>query len=157
MASLQKPKKLTINASNGEQHYFLAKEDDLRKDHRMMELNSILNRFMKKTPDTRRRKLYIRTFAAIPLNDTYGLVEWVKNTNTYRNCIKEAYRMVNEKEPSGNETKGIYGGNSTTVSIFKSKILPRYKPVFHAWFSQMFPEPTKSHHNHETRSTTVRN
>jgi serine/threonine-protein kinase ATR len=143
MNSLQKPKKLTINTSNGEQHYFLAKEDDLRKDHRMMELNSILNRFMKKTPDTRRRKLYIRTFAAIPLNDQYGLVEWVKNTNTYRNCIKDAYRMVNLKEPSSTETKGLYGGNCTTVNAFKNKILPKYTPVFHAWFSQTFPEPTK--------------
>jgi len=45
MQSLQKPKKIVFNGSNGLPHIFLAKpKDDLRKDQRLMEMATALNR-----------------------------------------------------------------------------------------------------------------
>ena len=47
LASLQKPKKLTIVGSDGHSYAFLCKpKDDLRKDLRMMEFTTMLNRLL---------------------------------------------------------------------------------------------------------------
>lgn len=89
MNSLQRPKKLTIIGSDGKGYIFLCKaEDDLRKDSRLMELNSIINRLFKKDSESRKRglRIYIiicldiSTYAVIPLNEVCGLIEWVPNT-----------------------------------------------------------------------------
>ena len=47
--------------SDGKVYRFLAKpKDDLRKDNRMMEVASVLNRLFAKDPASRRRNLLIR-------------------------------------------------------------------------------------------------
>jgi serine/threonine-protein kinase ATR len=62
MGSLQRPKKITMVGSDGQEYLFLCKpKDDLRKDCRMMEFNTMINKLLKKHPETRRRKL--RTFS----------------------------------------------------------------------------------------------
>jgi serine/threonine-protein kinase ATR len=144
MSSMMKPKKMGITANDGQVYSFLAKIDDLRKDNRMMEFNSMLNRLFKKTPDSRRRKLYIRTFAAVPLDPDCGLVEWVNNTQLYRNAIKESYAALHKKEITHGQIRELYSSNdNTSAHNFKTKVLAKFEPVFHAWFSQTFPEPTK--------------
>ena len=58
MNSLQRPKKITLVGSNGADYLFLCKpKDDLRKDCRMMEFNQMINKLLKKHPDSRRRNL----------------------------------------------------------------------------------------------------
>ena len=37
-------------------------QDDLRKDARLMEFNSIVNKCLRKDPESRRRDLHIRTY-----------------------------------------------------------------------------------------------
>jgi len=58
MSSLQRPKKITVFGSNKKEYIFLCKpKDDLRKDCRLMEFNSMINKLLKKDPETRRRQL----------------------------------------------------------------------------------------------------
>jgi serine/threonine-protein kinase ATR len=58
LASLQKPKKLTIVDSDGAEKSFLCKpKDDLRKDLRMMEFCQMLNRLLGNDPRSRKRRL----------------------------------------------------------------------------------------------------
>ena len=58
MPSLQRPKKLCFIGNNGRKYNFLAKpEDDLRKDARLMEFNSMINKLLKGNTDTRKRNL----------------------------------------------------------------------------------------------------
>jgi serine/threonine-protein kinase ATR len=60
MSSLQRPKKIAFMGSDGREYPFLLKpKDDLRKDARMMDLYSMLNRFLKADPESRRRNLVI--------------------------------------------------------------------------------------------------
>ena len=54
---MAKPKKLTIEGSDGQIYTFLAKKDDLRKDSRLMDFNAILNKLLKSDSDSRRRQL----------------------------------------------------------------------------------------------------
>jgi serine/threonine-protein kinase ATR len=58
MPSLQKPRKIGVEASNGEQYYFLCKpKDDLRKDARLMDFNSVVNKLLRANSESRRRQL----------------------------------------------------------------------------------------------------
>ena len=46
---------------------FLAKpKDDLRKDHRMMEVAGVINRLFAREPSSRRRNLYLRRCTSDP-------------------------------------------------------------------------------------------
>jgi serine/threonine-protein kinase ATR len=78
LTSLQRPRKITIQGTDGQQYHFLCKpKDDLRKDARLMEFNSIVNKLLMKDPESRRRQLRIRTYAVVPLNEECGILEWV--------------------------------------------------------------------------------
>lgn len=61
MHSLAKPRKITVQGSDGATYMFLGKpKDDLRKDARLMDFNGIINKLLKTNSDSRRRQL--RTF-----------------------------------------------------------------------------------------------
>jgi serine/threonine-protein kinase ATR len=100
MSSLQRPKKIVMLGSDGNRYTFLCKpEDDLRKDSRLMEFNSIINKLLKKDEEARKRRLFIRTYAVVPLNEKCGLIEWVMNMAGYRNILLKAYKARNMFTP----------------------------------------------------------
>ncbi|KAJ3201378.1 hypothetical protein HDU82_008154 [Entophlyctis luteolus] len=93
MNSLQKPRKITILGSDSKDYIFLLKpKDDLRKDARLMEFNGLINKLLKKDSESRRRNLYIRTYAVVPLNEECGIIEWVENTCGFRGIVGKSYR-----------------------------------------------------------------
>ncbi len=54
---------ITLIGSDGKGYTFLAKpKDDLRKDHRMMEVAGVINRLFAREPVSRRRNLYLRRY-----------------------------------------------------------------------------------------------
>jgi serine/threonine-protein kinase ATR len=58
MNSLQKPKKITIMGTDGKDYIFLCKpKDDLRKDARLMEFNTMINKLLHKNAESRKRHL----------------------------------------------------------------------------------------------------
>ncbi|VUZ50320.1 unnamed protein product, partial [Hymenolepis diminuta] len=68
LGSQTRPKKMHWLGSDGRRYAIVAKpNDDMRKDSRLMDMNSIINRFLLRNPQTRHRGLGIRTYAVIPL------------------------------------------------------------------------------------------
>lgn len=58
MSSLQRPRKITIVGSDGYRYPLMCKpKDDLRKDARLMEFNTIINRLLKKDDESSKRQL----------------------------------------------------------------------------------------------------
>lgn len=58
MRSLAKPRKISIRGTDGQTYMFLGKpKDDLRKDARLMEFNSIINKLLKANSESRKRQL----------------------------------------------------------------------------------------------------
>lgn len=58
MSSVAKPRKLVILGSDGQYYRFLDKpQDDLRKDSRLLECTSLINRLLKKDAESRKRNL----------------------------------------------------------------------------------------------------
>ncbi len=92
LPSLQKPRKITIKGGDERPYVFLCKpKDDLRKDCRMMEFNSLVNKLLKKEPESRLRQLRIRTYAVVPLNDECGLLEWV--CYLYKDIVVDVFHV----------------------------------------------------------------
>jgi serine/threonine-protein kinase ATR len=144
--SLQKPRRLTIRGSDGNTYKVLAKpKDDLRKDQRLMEFNNMINRFLKRDVDAAKRRLYIRTYAVIPMNEECGLIEWVDNLKTFRDIILRLYK---EKSISPNyaEIRNLLEesaqNNCEKAHYFPQKVLAMFPPVFHEWFVESFPDPS---------------
>ncbi|KAM8952244.1 serine/threonine-protein kinase ATR isoform 2-T2 [Pelodytes ibericus] len=161
LPSLQKPKKISLKGSDGKSYIMMCKpKDDLRKDCRLMEFNSLINKCLRKDAESRRRELHIRTYAVIPLNDECGIIEWVNNTAGLRNILIKLYKE-----------RGIYMGGKELrhcmlpkgaplqekLKIFKETLLPRHPPVFQEWFLRTFPDPTSWYNSRSAycRSTAV--
>ncbi|KAF7432763.1 serine/threonine-protein kinase M1 [Pleurotus ostreatus] len=147
MSSLAKPRKVTLKGSDGLIYSFLAKpKDDLRKDARIMDLNTVVNKLLSGSSDSRRRQLHIRTYAAIPLNDECGLIQWVPNTVCMRPILVKAYH-AKKLPPWGGElnedcAKIKEAKLKDVGKVFQATILARYRPVFHEWLLETFPEPS---------------
>ncbi|XP_015941840.1 serine/threonine-protein kinase ATR [Arachis duranensis] len=147
LSSLQRPKKIILLGSDGLERPFLCKpKDDLRKDARMMEFTAMINRLLSKYPESRRRKLYIRTFAVIPLTEDCGMVEWVPHTRGLRQILQDVYITCGkyDRQKTNGHIKRIYDqcqGKMPEDEMLKGKILPMFPPVFHKWFLTTFSEP----------------
>uniref|UniRef100_A0A0W0G3C2 non-specific serine/threonine protein kinase n=1 Tax=Moniliophthora roreri TaxID=221103 RepID=A0A0W0G3C2_MONRR len=148
MRSLAKPRKLTLVGNNGQIYMFLAKpKDDLRKDARLMDLNSIINKLLKGKSESRRRQLYIRTYGVVTLNEECGLIQWVPNTKPIRPILVKYYEARGIQPWSG-EIRVVFDqiANGKTdheaAEMFADKVLKTTPPVFHEWFIETFPEPT---------------
>jgi serine/threonine-protein kinase ATR len=144
--SLQKPRRLTVRGSDGNLYNVLAKpKDDLRKDQRLMEFNNMINRFLKRDVDAARRRLYIRTYAVIPLNEECGLIEWVDNLKTLRDILLKLYRdksIIPNYVEIRRHLDEACSGDPEKVKIFANKVLANFPPVFHEWFVESFPDPS---------------
>ncbi|KAL5561258.1 hypothetical protein UlMin_031005 [Ulmus minor] len=147
LSSLQRPKKIVLLGSDGIERPFLCKpKDDLRKDARMMEFTAMINRLLSKYPESRRRKLYIRTFAVIPLTEDCGMVEWVPHTRGLRHILQDIYITCGrfDRLKTNPQIKRIYDqcqGKMPEDEMLKSRILPMFPPIFHKWFLTNFSEP----------------
>uniref|UniRef100_V5E7L0 non-specific serine/threonine protein kinase n=2 Tax=Kalmanozyma brasiliensis (strain GHG001) TaxID=1365824 RepID=V5E7L0_KALBG len=148
MNSLQKPRKMMIIGNDGNRYPFLCKpKDDLRKDARLMEFDSMINKLLQSQPESRKRKLYVRTYAVLILNEEHGLIEWVPHTVGFRHILTKLYNgkgmqiYTSEVKTSMDEAR-VSPDPRTTEKIFQDKVLSRFAPVFHEWFLATFPDPT---------------
>jgi len=118
MRSLAKPRKVTIHGSDGQTYAFLGKpKDDLRKDARLMDFNSIINKILNMNSDSRRRQLCtshmlcpttasslmaahgtdIRTYGVVTLNEECGFIQWVPDTIAMRYVLLPLYEARGQK------------------------------------------------------------
>ncbi|XP_050674865.1 serine/threonine-protein kinase ATR isoform X2 [Leptidea sinapis] len=145
LPSLQKPRKVTLKGSDGKSYIIMLKpRDDLRKDFRLMEFNGVVNRFLQDAPETRRRRLYIRTYSVLPLNEECGLIEWVPNLVGLRPVLMHIYKQ--KGIPTSNrELREMMCSNNDPVEkkrrIYEQQLLPRHPPVFQEWFRRVFSDP----------------
>jgi len=146
MNSLQKPKKVTIRGTDGKMYSFLCKaKDDLRIDYRVEEFFSVVNKCLKQEPESRRRNLYIRTYAVTPLNEFCGIIEWIENLSTLRSILIKLYNEKNVSAVTSTEWRmyedKIGKDKDYALKVYKM-FLDRYSPsVLHEWFMRTFPEP----------------
>lgn len=144
LSSLQRPRKLTVRGSDGKLYGLLCKpKDDLRKDQRLMEFNTMINRALKKDAEASKRRLYIKTYGVTPLSEESGTIEWVEGIKPLRDILLKLYQRKGV-HPNYNTLRVLLNEASTSqanVGIFKDQILKMFEPILHEWFTEMFPEP----------------
>lgn len=100
MRSLAKPRKISLQGSNGKIYTFLGKpKDDLRKDARLMDLYTLMNKLLKSNSDSRRRQLRKHSPFFHPFSLTYiwqtsvrmALWPWMKSAVSF-NGFQIRYR-----------------------------------------------------------------
>ncbi|XP_014254034.1 serine/threonine-protein kinase mTOR [Cimex lectularius] len=90
ITSKQRPRKLCIKGSNGNDYMFLLKgHEDLRQDERVMQLFGLVNTLLLNDPDTARQNLTIQRYAVIPLSTNSGLIGWVPHCDTLHTLIRD--------------------------------------------------------------------
>ncbi|XP_016893203.1 serine/threonine-protein kinase ATR isoform X2 [Cynoglossus semilaevis] len=161
LASLQKPKKISLKGSDGRSYTMMCKpKDDLRKDCRLMEFNCLINKCLRKDAESRRRELHIRTYAVIPLNEECGIIEWVNNTAGLRHILIKLYKERGIYL-SGKELRKLILPKQAPFEekfrIHKDILCARHPPVFYEWFLRTFPDPTSWYSSRSAycRSTAV--
>ncbi|KAL1301669.1 hypothetical protein AAFC00_005888 [Neodothiora populina] len=144
LSSLQRPRKLSVRGSDGKLYGLLCKpKDDLRKDQRLMEFNTMINRALKRDAETSKRRLYIKTYGVTPLSEESGTIEWVEGIKPLRDILLKLYQRKGI-QPNYNQLRVLLSDASkdpANVGIFKEQILPIFPPVLYEWFAEMFPEP----------------
>lgn len=157
MNSKERPKKISVVGSDGVSRNFLCKNEhrgDLRKDSRLMEFNTVVNRLFQKDSQARRRKLRLRTYAVVCLNEECGLLEWVENTEGFRSCIQQVYAQQGQNISlrSGLKTYRVLLENlqkdrkhtaEQKLRMYRQRVLQAFPPMFHYWFLNRFSDPSR--------------
>lgn len=153
----------------GEIHFLVKQEarGDLRKDARVQDLNSVINRLLLSTKGDgvrgSRRRLQLRTFAVTCLSEDTGILEWVPNTESLRSLVMKSYnpqasafcnkrrgrRATNFAEPMlrsnfENKCQGMFfnsGNLKRAAFMFEKLCLQAFPPVLYWWFVRHFNDP----------------
>jgi serine/threonine-protein kinase ATR len=143
LSSLQRPRRITARGSDGRTYNLLCKpKDDLRKDQRLMEFNTMINRALKRDVESSRRQLYIKTYSVTPLNEACGIIEWIDGLKTLRDILLGLYK---ERRVTVNYTQlkaYLERAYNDDIKFFTDKVLVEIFPVFHSWFIQQFNDPS---------------
>ena len=150
----------------GEMHFLVKQEakGDLRKDARVQDLNNVINRLFASSGDGRRqrRRLHLRTFSVVCLSEDTGILQWVPNTDSLRNCVSESYNP--QADPRSLRRRGAriakfqdmslrdsyekcqemyfkHGNLTRATEMYKDQIIKAYPPVLYWWFTQRFQDP----------------
>ncbi|XP_049801396.1 serine/threonine-protein kinase ATR [Schistocerca nitens] len=156
LQSMQKPRCITLVGSDGENYMMLCKpKDDLRKDFRLMEFNGIVNKYLKKDPDSRQRALRVRTYAVVPLNEECGIIEWVADLVGLRPMLSGLYKRMGISPPQRilKELLTCKVDQVAKKRLIFDKLLKMHPPILSEWFLQTFPDPSSWY---QARTTYVR-
>lgn len=177
--SLQKPKLIVIRGSDLKTYKLLLKrDDDTRKDAKVVGLNTMINRLLKVNTETRKRNLSIAYYSVIPLKANVGVIEFLSNVATVKKLIftireridnlrveREASRlMAQARIPIKTALTEIQPVESNLMQQYFDKLLEIYRnavesnpPVLHQWFIEQFSDPTAWYiaRNRFVRSTAV--
>lgn len=156
-ASLQRPKRITLVGSDGKNYIMMMKaKDDLRKDFRLMEFNAVVKQYLRQDSESRQRRLYIRTYAVIPLNEECGIIEWIPDLDALRSIIHRILKRKNIHLSSREKSAFICNKRDPIEkkrSVFLNDLLPKHPPVLRDWFIEMFTTP---HNWYQARSSYIR-
>lgn len=94
MSSLMRPRRIGLIGSDGRQYRYLAKKEnqgDMRKDSRLVEFITVVNRLLSKDSVSRDKKLELKTYAVLPLSEETGMIEWVNDLCALRTVIRDEH------------------------------------------------------------------
>lgn len=104
MSSLMRPRRIGFIGSDGNSYRFLAKREaagDMRKDSRLIDFLTVVNRLLAKDQEAQQRELHIKTYAVLPLTEETGLIEWVNDIVPLRSIVRGEQQRIGKLPDSG--------------------------------------------------------
>ncbi|EGV65959.1 serine/threonine-protein kinase M1 [Yamadazyma tenuis] len=154
--SLQMPKQITVRGSDGRAYRLMIKKDDTRKDAKVVEFTTLINRLLISNNESRKRNLAIPNYAVTPLAQNMGVIEFVSDVATMKSIVNEERKKsginVNDRLVFGKLDKvqkvcksaGTSDNGESRAKLLKvfESILQSSPPVLHNWFINQFSDPT---------------
>ncbi|EDK38714.2 hypothetical protein PGUG_02812 [Meyerozyma guilliermondii ATCC 6260] len=168
--SLQMPRQVTIRGSDFQVYRLMIKKDDTRKDAKVVEFTTMINRLLSADNESRKRNLTIANYSVVPLAENMGVIEFVSNVDTMKGIINEQRKkrgqMVNDRKMFLRLDSGQKAVKSKSAADRKSiedlialfeDICHEAPPVLHAWLVNQFSDPSSWYlaRTAFTRSTAV--
>ncbi|KAH7641071.1 hypothetical protein DERF_000806 [Dermatophagoides farinae] len=170
MTSLQQPKRLTLYCHNGVKRQILVKYgDDLRRDRTMLAYCNLFNQCyrdeivaiepMSKVDDeydaqrelkiwARRRQqpLVVRTYFAVALTDTFGVIEWIPGLASLKSLAEKQYSRTKCRAKQFILAKNAFIKSVCAPNLNRDKRVERFRqhfenfcpPVLQNWFQQHY-------------------
>ena len=160
--SQQMPRQITVHTNEGQNIRFLCKkDDDLRKDMRMMEFASFVNTLLERDHRCRQRNMSMTVYAVVCLDERCAMIEWAEHTKCFRAIVTKLYESHNMGMTMQEINEQI--GAEMRISPqrkyqnFVQNILPNFPPITHLWFASRFKDTAKwfNAQSTYTRSTAV--
>lgn len=141
--SLQRPKRIVVWGTDGNQYQLLLKgNDDVRKDARLIEFTTAVNQLLRADPAATSRHLDILTYRVTPLGANAGIIEWVKGAVPARTIMYSLSRNQNLGLGS-NEVKKMTNTSTRMSERLNAffRLQDAVPPVLWEWFVDTFPDP----------------
>ncbi|PHH51422.1 Protein kinase rad3 [Ceratocystis fimbriata CBS 114723] len=143
LGSMARPRRVIAIGSNGQKYKLLIKpKDDLRADQRLIEFNNVINKALKKDPESSKRQLYVRSYAVTPLAEEGGIIEWVDGLKTLRDILLMLYKQRGLSAINYQQLENLCKAAANDATLFTRDVLGKFPPVLHVWFIDNFPDPT---------------
>lgn len=144
-SGLSLPKIAQFTLSDGSRRKMLLKfgTDDLRQDATMEQVFEKVNSILQRDRETRKRKLRIKTYKAVPLGPKAGVIEFVPNSK----ALIEVIRPYHQKRDQMKYEKAKESMKECQSSTMKERvrtyetITKKIDPVLHLYFSDHFVTP----------------
>lgn len=152
--SLQMPRQVTIRGSDFQVYRLMLKKDDTRKDAKVVELTTMINRLLSSDNEARKRNLAIANYSVVPLAENMGVIEFVLDVATMKGLVndqrKKHRQSVNDRkmfQRLDQGQKALKGRAATDrkpveelIAIFDD-ICHQAPPVLHTWLVDQFSDP----------------
>ncbi|CAK7894012.1 serine/threonine-protein kinase Mec1p [[Candida] anglica] len=152
--SLQMPRQVTIRGSDFNVYRLMVKKDDTRKDAKVVEFTTMINRLLLASNETRKRNLSISNYAVVPLAENSGVIEFVQDVATMKSIISDQRKrsgvVSNDRKlfmkldaaqkAAKNKSSSDPGSKSALVELFQD-ICRSTPPVLHHWLIHQFSDP----------------
>ncbi|KAL7670762.1 hypothetical protein ACOME3_005686 [Neoechinorhynchus agilis] len=127
LSSLRRPKRIWVRLDDGTERCIMVKSgEDLRQDEMItrifMWINSKLSR------DTRCNDLFLKTYKAVPLNRSLGIIEWIHGTCTMKTFI--THGMSDDERQKAQSTSDRYSEYITRIAPVKKPISSQYLSLY---------------------------
>ncbi|KAJ3272971.1 hypothetical protein HDV01_004877 [Terramyces sp. JEL0728] len=137
------PKVLKCVASDGKIYRQLVKS----RDSVLSSVFNVVNMLLSKQIESRKRKLYIRTYKIVPLAAQAGVLEWVDGTVPIGNLLMQNHpnpKIVEELSRFRTVMKSEHDKKGSTIEsklkVFK-KIEKAFPPIFGSVFFELYRDP----------------
>eukprot|EP00178_Gracilaria_changii_P000929 TRINITY_DN1120_c0_g1_i1.p1 TRINITY_DN1120_c0_g1~~TRINITY_DN1120_c0_g1_i1.p1 ORF type:complete len:2706 (-),score=337.05 TRINITY_DN1120_c0_g1_i1:1316-9433(-) len=140
MSSLMRPRRISLIGSDGLEYRYLAKREnqgDMRKDSRMVEFLTVVNRLLARDEGARGKKLELKTYAVVPLSEETGMIEWVNDLEALRNVVRSEHNWLGPL-PEASHILRQYENAATKRQFLEEWAFEKFPPVMDRYFVRKF-------------------